>query len=142
MSNAQGSTLESVSKDYEKVCAESKNYMKMAIDCMNEKDEEVKKRASKVLEEGIKVVDSYAKRHKHTENSSPPPPPSLQQQKQKADVLKFIAQYQKEHEGSAIDWCDCYTKGKEEGLFDQYQDGKSLKAPYYRLKKQQQQQKQ
>ncbi|KAG2220065.1 hypothetical protein INT45_007309 [Circinella minor] len=66
LSERKMSSLKSLLKESNSLYLESKKYMSQALELLS-KDENVvenKKRAATLLQEGIKVVDEYAKRHK------------------------------------------------------------------------------
>ena len=154
------SSLNLLSKDFNSVYLESRNHMSQALELLKDNNNiENNKRAVTVLQEGIKIVDEYAKRHKsqHGEasspsssSSSPSPSPTtsvttsntspLQQQQQQqqpsqSQNIDFIVTYMGQINGRRMDWKDCHSEGVKQGLFNDYQDGNSLKSMYYRYKR-------
>ncbi|KAG2220058.1 hypothetical protein INT45_007302 [Circinella minor] len=117
------SSLKSLSKDFNSIYLESRNHMSQALEILSKDNNDVEnnKRAATVLQEGIKIVDEYAKRHKtqHGEASLPSSssPSSLQDQPN----------------GRRMDWKDCHSEGAKQGLFNEYQDGNSIKSMYYSI---------
>ncbi|KAG2222407.1 hypothetical protein INT45_009419, partial [Circinella minor] len=72
-SDTQGSALSELSNDYNDVCKESTMYLNEVLEAMKKEefDQELRKRLIDRVDEGLKVIQAYSKKHKSGNSKSP-----------------------------------------------------------------------
>ncbi|KAI7855635.1 hypothetical protein BDC45DRAFT_505519 [Circinella umbellata] len=74
-SDTQGSAMSELLNDYNDVCKESAMYLNEVTEAMkkDEFDQELRKRIIERVDEGLKVIQAYSKKHKSGNSKSPEP---------------------------------------------------------------------
>lgn len=120
----------------EEVCTESYNQLTMAKRLLAEdvSDDAARKRTIDCLDDGIKFINDFKKKHKISPYSSAANEPTASSiariQKINPD-WQFVDSY-REEKGKDMDWNKCFELAKEKGLFKKYTKMDSAKAAYFR----------
>lgn len=118
----------------EEVCTESYNQLTMAKELLTEdvSDDAARKRTIACLDNGIKFINGFKKKHKISPANEPTA--SSVARVQLNPDWQFINSYREEKDKD-MDWNNCFKLGKEKGLFKRYTKMESAKAAYFRAKK-------
>ena len=119
----------------EKVCTESYNQLTVAKRLLAEdvSDDAARKRTIDCLDNGIKFINDFKKKHKINPYSSAANEPTARIQKINPD-WQFVDSY-REEKSKNMDWNKCFELAKEKGLFRKYTKMDSAKSAYFRAKK-------
>ncbi|KAI8083221.1 uncharacterized protein B0P05DRAFT_536564 [Gilbertella persicaria] len=124
----------------EEVCDESYNQLTMAKRLLAEdvSDDAARKRTIDCLDNGIKFINDFKKKHKlgpYSSDATNEPTASSVVHVQKINPdWQFVDSY-REEKGKDMDWSKCFELAKEKGLFKKYTKMDSAKAAYFRAKK-------
>ncbi|KAI7853909.1 hypothetical protein BDC45DRAFT_441364, partial [Circinella umbellata] len=123
----------------EKVCTESYDQLAMAKRLLAEdvSDDAARKRTIDCLDNGIKYINDFKKKHKispYPSAANEPTASSAARIKKINPDWQFVDSY-REEKAKRMDWKKCFELAKEKGLFKKYTKVHSAKTAYFRAKR-------